>query len=90
MLLAVIIIAVAGVTATFIGAVAYGVPKLYWYWTQSRLLGIQQADSTRLVNLHVEDHDKAAAFANMTLKVPTNTEQSITVKKSLDELGMYL
>lgn len=87
MLLAIIIIAVAGVTAVFMASVAYSVPKVYWYWTQSRLLGIQQADSTRLIDIHVSDHDKAAAFADLTTKLPDTVN---VTKLNPKDTGMYL
>ena len=57
---AVLIIATASVIVAFFAAVAYGGPKAFIAWSQHTILLKQQNDSTRLVGLHIEDHDKAA------------------------------
>ena len=62
-MLAVLIIATASVIVAFFAAVAYGGPKAFIAWSQHTILLKQQNDSTRLVGLHIEDHDKAADAA---------------------------
>ena len=77
---AVLIIATASVIVAFFAAVAYGGPKAFMAWSQHTILLKQQNDSTRLVGLHIEDHDKAATEV-VTLPKPIVT---------LNDAGPYL
>ena len=78
MLAAIIVVSVALVIAAFLGAVAYGGPKTYWYWGQIRLLGKSQEAADKMMDIHIADH--------------TTDVDEIDVSKALtpDKLGQYL
>ena len=78
MLTAIIVVSVALVIAAFLGAVAYGGPKTYWYWGQIRLLGKSQEAADKMMDIHIADH--------------TTDVDEIDVSKALtpDKLGQYL
>ena len=78
MLTAIIVVSVALVIAAFLGAVAYGGPKTYWYWGQIKLLSKSQAAADKMMDVHIADH--------------TTDVDQIDVSKALtpDKLGQYL
>lgn len=81
MLTIVLIVAATMVIVAFLAAVAYGGLKAFWYWSQHHLLSIQQADSSRLVDLHIEDHPSAG---NTGAKI-----EKIKLTQN-DDPGLYL
>ena len=78
MLTAIIVVSIALVIAAFLGAVAYGGPKTYWYWGQIKLLSRSQEAADRMMDVHIADH--------------TTDLDEIDVSKALtpDKLGQYL
>jgi hypothetical protein len=53
---AIVIVAIAVVSAVALAALAYSVPKLYWYRQQVLLLNRAQDDSSKLIDTHIADH----------------------------------
>lgn len=86
MLTIAIIVAVAWVIAVFMAALAYGGPKVFWYWSQSRLLGLQAEDQRMLMNLHVEEHQ--AELGDTTNSGAKITDIKLSSKP--DNAGLYL
>ena len=52
-----VVIAISIVIASVVGALAYAVPKLYWYHLQNNLINIQLEDERKRFELIKSAHD---------------------------------